>query len=1796
MRYLFFWAFIWLFCFHFGAQDTSSFVQKILTSNDTILNVNQLESVDDFMMDTAKVTDSHFYKGYKRWRAKTIGRTNYTGSPQGYTIEDFSDYLHNNVLGYNFCSGGVNTNPWTLVSPVTNPNRRQTAGLITSIIHDPDNFEKVYAGTEMAGLFVGERSPNDNQFHWQRELINPNFGSIGVNSIEVLPANGQLAKRVLVGTFRKYSVDYASHGIYYKDIGNTTWTASKIYDEWPIQSNSKEVALHSLVIRRIEGSNSMPNLLLACGGDRVLVSTNRGHTWGELINHEPDGTNHTFTFTDIEFSLSNSGNPVALVSGNSSNQLSSISSTIIRLEFVNFNSSNQNQQVILQSTADFPGMAGASGTSGLKLKPTAIAVSSADPDYFYALGQTGKFTNKIYKLHYNSNQWIGPLATGTINQPSTYGNKHEGGNMFDSPVFELSDRPLEPGEQHIQTMYAGGYMVIKSMDGGNTWDVISHYRPGQTGPATSTHADIRGMSKVGFQNGEDILYMANDGGVSFSEASSNSRSDYWENINDLGLISLDAYVPGVYYPDNSVHTGAWHNGITKYVDGQEYNVILNDVGEVWVDNVFSDGTVFAVFEGTIRAFPEAHLGSQSSYGSALSDWMFNDDPLGAGLYRYALTGNRIEVNNQSEYMYFSGKRIYRKKITDGTQISKGSLVYPLDVNRPNISPTRKRENQISAYKVSEDGQTIYVAHLLGHGNGDLKNFKLYKTTTALSEPIIWENITGFMNNEANNSASESNLSWLKSHHINDFMIDPEDANIVFACFSDYSSSSDPARVVYSLDGGYTWKDFSDQLPLIPMNRLILRGGQELYVATDQGVYKGKYEKVYGSGGAVVGFANPEWSCFNNGLPNASVNGLRFNPCEDELIASTWGHGVFKVKLDDLPGGRERYITQNTLITNTKEFNESLIIPSGVVLRVEGRVVMNGFESFIKVMPGGSLIIDGGEVTSGCSDWKGIYVVGNSNLAQYNVNQGEVRIMNNGVISNARDGITTSDIDSEGQWIPATTGGLIYATNAQFINNRRDIQILPYYHSTGVYQDKYIARFYDCVFKKDNSFKVSGATMLAAITLWGVNDVRIQGCEFVNDNTSSFKHKGGAIFAINSSFSMVSNPNAMDSKVSGFLDGVRSINTLPLGYLSNIRIFDTEFTNNVHAIYLGNTTLSQIIGNSIALPVINTQPITNGGEFNSGEISFSSAQSANYGIYLDNSTDYQVELNTIGTMAQASTNCTTLGIVVNNSGGRPNRIFDNHLSGLDVGIQALGINASISTINDGLKFQCNRFAYGQSQWFWASDQINGIDIDVLNTSSNPFSGVARHQGDLNPSAPITSLPNNLFSPGQTPANFLNATANVIHYPYSESKPGLAPNTVLNVNVIPNQNASYLSHGHACSGLGKVPASNAITFANAASSDLSTLSNLKALKDQVTNGGMTSIIEAQILFANNQSDYIDLYMDLLAASPNVETEILGQVLEIDDFPELAIRNLFVSNPHAAREPFMMEMILTREPLLSAQTISDIEGNVKTITSYDLLLNDIAVAQSDFSINLAQSMRSFQEDSAFTVNDQAALLLGVNHKEAIKYRSGLYSTSASLQDAYDLLDGYLDTAVVSYEDSVDLVYNKMLINYGLNNFGINAQVPVDSMITILSASFADSFHPVNVVSSFTQLSLWGEVGLKYVEPIYYGNISNKKGTTFDVKDDLNRPPFISGGTDVFPIPTDGLLFISFADFAIISKEKPNCVISVSDISGRELFSESIYLEQAIQMLDLSSVTPGTYLVTVSLDGVVVDKHKIIVKKLIE
>lgn len=193
-------------------------------------------------------------------------------------------------------------------------------------------------------------------------------------------------------------------------------------------------------------------------------------------------------------------------------------------------------------------------------------------------------------------------------------------------------------------------------------------------------------------------------------------------------------------------------------------------------------------------------------------------------------------------------------------------------------------------------------------------------------------------------------------------------------------------------------------------------------------------------------------------------------------------------------------------------------------------------------------------------------------------------------------------------------------------------------------------------------------------------------------------------------------------------------------------------------------------------------------------------------------------------------------------------------------------------------------------------------------------------------------------------------------------------------------------------------------------------------------------------------------------------------------------------------------------------------------------------------------------------------------------------------------MDTAVVSYEDSVDLVYNKMLINYGLNNFGINAQVPVDSMITILSASFADSFHPVNVVSSFTQLSLWGEVGLKYVEPIYYGNISNKKGTTFDVKDDLNRPPFISGGTDVFPIPTDGLLFISFADFAIISKEKPNCVISVSDISGRELFSESIYLEQAIQMLDLSSVTPGTYLVTVSLDGVVVDKHKIIVKKLIE
>jgi len=94
----------------------------------------------------------------------------------------------------------------------------------------------------------------------------------------------------------------------------------------------------------------------------------------------------------------------------------------------------------------------------------------------------------------------------------------------------------------------------------------------------------------------------------------------------------------------------------------------------------------------------------------------------------------------------------------------------------------------------------------------------------------------------------------------------------------------PSRHVFrTTDGGATWTNVSGNLPDVPVMALALPGSDptELFAGTDVGVFRTT------DGGA-------SWSSFNQGLPNAGVYDLQVHPQTGDLVAATYGRGMFRI--------------------------------------------------------------------------------------------------------------------------------------------------------------------------------------------------------------------------------------------------------------------------------------------------------------------------------------------------------------------------------------------------------------------------------------------------------------------------------------------------------------------------------------------------------------------------------------------------------------------------------------------------------------------------------------------------------------------------------------------------------------------------------------------------------------------------------------------------------------------------------------------------------------------------------------
>lgn len=500
---------------------------------------------------------------------------------------------------------------------------------------------------------------------------------------------------------------------------------------------------------------------------------------------------------------------------------------------------------------------------------------------------------------------------------------------------------------------------------------------------------------------------------------------------------------------------------------------------------------------------------------------------------------------------------------------------------------------------------------------------------------------------------------------------------------------------------------------------------------------------------------------------------------------------------------------------------------------------------IIIKQGGILVVDGGTITSANDQpWQGIEVWGNRNAHQWpdasgNYQQGRL-ILNNATIENA---VVAVDLWKEGDY--SKTGGIVQATNSNFINNVRAVHALQYrnYHPVNYNEMAYNASFINCNFEINADYPAY-ETFYKHVDLSQVNGLQFSGCDFslsrftqgvLNYNQAIAAYRAG--FRINSVCIDNFRPcnNYKHSTFNDFRVGIYAAGDASTSY--SYYINQARFNGNTIGV------LSNSVSNAI---IINSEFHTAKNQYN--------WELCNYGIFMQAASGFTIEDNKFFKQHSAPlSNYFGIGIFDCNAIAD---VYRNEFTGLTVGNYAYGKNW-IERIYEGVEYLCNT-----NSGNWADFYVSGPDWTY-------DSGIQSKQGDF-------TLPaRNTFSPTGATWHFYNETQNLIGYYYCQSCSGNYPEYVLNVTREPvNITGSCPSHYG-----GDTPMQNVVLDANAmlqtelafAQADYN-YQGVKTLYENLKDGGSTEATLSDILTAT-PSQMWEIRSTLLDNSPHLSARFLS-----------------------------------------------------------------------------------------------------------------------------------------------------------------------------------------------------------------------------------------------------------------------------------------------------------------------------------
>lgn len=447
----------------------------------------------------------------------------------------------------------------------------------------------------------------------------------------------------------------------------------------------------------------------------------------------------------------------------------------------------------------------------------------------------------------------------------------------------------------------------------------------------------------------------------------------------------------------------------------------------------------------------------------------------------------------------------------------------------------------------------------------------------------------------------------------------------------------------------------------------------------------------------------------NGSTGISNNIMGYNLCRNYLSPKQIGYIRHRAITNDSYRKflKDSYDSNNTIEVNStqtwdysKYITGDLIVKSGNTLTVKCKLYF-AEESKVIVETGAKLIVDGGYLTntntSDCSGeeklWGGIEVWGQSNLSQFQNNQGEVILKQGAVIEYAEEGVQNWRYNHYNE-----TGGIIRAYNSTFRNCKRAVAFYKYenYYNGNLYNDKSV--FQDCQFILDDDFPLSQPHGMAS--LWNTYGVHFFSNDFIDERSNA-----SAPYGIKSIDAYMIVNGQCNAPISGGCNSVDygtfenfkiAIDALDASTNNTIRIDRNQFTNNEVGVKISAIDEAEVTRNEFTW---NTD--------------LYSGYNSNVGLWLQNASSYQVEENDFMDN-QTLHSSAAVGVLNENSGTDNNEIYKNYFEGLYAANWSLNQNRGVGGIK-GLEFLCNEYDN-------TNVSLGGATQLITTTNSNSGNGV------------------------------------------------------------------------------------------------------------------------------------------------------------------------------------------------------------------------------------------------------------------------------------------------------------------------------------------------------------------------------------------------------------------------------------------------------------------------------------------